>query len=140
MQRLAFWLSASTVLGSLLLISAGCGKQGKVWEFNNQVEGVVKLDGRPVADVFVQFVPEDSVEQGPISTAQTDARGHFHLKTQDEQEGAVLGKHKILVFTGRNENGSRLGPTIPSRYRTTRDTVALEVTVDKHSYDVELKR
>ncbi|CAN5207169.1 hypothetical protein BH10PLA2_BH10PLA2_37310 [soil metagenome] len=140
MHKSAFWRFSSVILGAALIVATGCGKQGKVWEFNNQVEGIVKLEGKPVANVLVQFVPVDPVEQGPISTAQTDAKGHFHLMTQDEREGAVLGKHKILVSAGRNENGSRAGPVIPSRYRTTKDTVGLEVTADRHSYDVDLKR
>jgi hypothetical protein len=140
MHAHTFRRSTSVILGALLLIVTGCGKQGKVWEFNNQVEGVVKLEGTPVAEVFVQFVPDDPTEQGPISTAQTDSRGHFRLMTQDERDGAVIGKHKVLVFAGRNEAGARVGAAIPARYRTVKDAVGLEVTPDKHSYEVDLKR
>jgi hypothetical protein len=130
----------SVLLGTLLLIVSGCGKSARVWEFNNQVEGIVKLEGTPVPDVFVQFVPEDPVEQGPISTAQTDSKGHFRLMTQDDRDGAVIGKHRVLVFAGRTESGARVGINIPARYRTVKDAVGLEVTPDKHSYDVDLKR
>ncbi len=130
----------SIILGAALLLATGCGKHGKVWEFNNQVEGVVKLEGTPVADVFVQFVPDDPTEQGPISSAQTDSKGHFRLVCQDDHDGAAIGKHKVMVFAGRNENGSRMGTAIPTRYRTVKDAIGLEVTADKHSYEVDLKR
>ncbi len=129
------------VLAASLLLASGCGKRGKVWEFNQQVEGVVKLEGAPLANVFVQFVPVDPEEQGPISQGQTDAKGHFTLVTNDDRDGAVIGPHKILVFAGRTETGARLGASVPPGYRTVKDTkLSLDVTADKHSYDLELKR
>lgn len=135
------WRASNVLLVALLLVSSGCGKKGKVWEFNNQVEGVVKLEGAPVANVFVQFVPADPEEQGPISRGMTDSKGHFRLATDDERDGAVIGKHKILVFAGRTETGARMGAAVPLTYRTVKDTkLSLDVTADKHSYDLDLKR
>ena len=129
------------VLAASLLLTSGCGKRSKVWQFNDQVEGVVKLEGAPLANVFVQFVPIDPEEQGPISQGQTDAKGHFTLATNDDREGAVIGQHKILVFAGRTETGARLGSSVPPSYRTVKDTrLSLDVTPDKHSYELELKR
>ena len=125
----------------LLPLGAGCGKKGRVWELNGQVEGVVKLEGTPLAHVFVRFVPNDPVEQGPISHGQTDSKGHFTLSTEDDRDGAVIGKHKILVFAGRTESGARIGSNVPPSYRTAKDSrLELEVTPDKHSYELDLKR
>jgi hypothetical protein len=71
----------------------------------------------------------------------TDARGHFRLATDDERDGAVIGKHKILVFAGRTDSGARMGSAVPPAYRTVNSTkLSLDVTADKHSYDVDLKR
>jgi hypothetical protein len=133
---------ASTILMiALLLLASGCGKKGRVWELNQKVEGVVKLEGAPIPNVHVQFVPEDPVEQGPISHGMTDEKGHFNLTTEDDRDGAVIGKHKILVIAGRTESGARVGGNVPITYRTVKDTKCeLEVTPDKHSYDVDLKR
>ena len=103
---------------------------------------MVKLEGAPVANVFVQFVPEDPEEQGPISRGMTDSKGHFRLATEDDRDGAVIGKHRILVFAGRTESGGRMGSAaVPPAYRTVKDTkLSLDVTADKHSYDLDLKR
>lgn len=135
------WRASNVLLVAILLTSSGCGKKSKVWQFNNQVEGVVKLEGAPLSNVFVRFVPEDPEEQGPISSGRTDSKGHFRLATDDEREGAVIGKHRILVFAGRTETGAREGSAVPPTYRTVKDTkLSLDVTPDKHSYELDLKR
>jgi hypothetical protein len=135
------WRALTILIIALPLVTCGCGKKGKEWTFNDQVEGVVKLEGAPVANVFVQFVPDDPEEQGPISRGITDAKGHFRLATDDERDGAVIGKHRILVFAGRTDTGARAGGNVPPSYRNVKDTkLTLDVTPDKHSYDVDLKR
>src|SRR5713226_4270226 len=83
------WRASNILTFAVLLVASGCGKKSKVWEFNQQVEGVVKLEGTPVGNVMVQFVPEDPVEQGPISRGVTDSKGRFKLATDDERDGAV---------------------------------------------------
>jgi hypothetical protein len=141
MTSRSLWRVSNIVLVAALLTATGCGKARKVWEFNDQVEGVVKLEGAPVANVFVQFVPSDPEEQGPISRGMTDSKGHFRLATEDDRDGAVIGTHKILVFAGRTESGARMGSAVPPAYRTVNSTkLSLDVTADKHSYDVDLKR
>jgi len=104
--------ASNIVLIAVLLVSSGCGKGRRVWQFNEQVEGVVKLEGAPVANVFVQFVPADPEEQGPISRGMTDSKGHFRLATEDDRDGAVIGPHKILVFAGRTDTGARMGSAV----------------------------
>jgi hypothetical protein len=123
-----------------VLAVAGCG--GKTWTMNDNVEGIVKLDGTPVPRVTVQFWPDDPQVQGPSSSATTDDKGHFQLACDDGRTGAVIGKHNVVVIVGRTETG---GPTtnlpVPPAYRLASQTpLQVQVTVDQHTYDLELKR
>ena len=89
-------MSISRVLMPLLAITAittfGCGGGGvKIVP----VEGTVKLDGKPLDRIMVEFWPES---EGPRSFGETDSEGHFVLTTDDgKREGAAVGSHKGLV-------------------------------------------
>jgi hypothetical protein len=93
-------------------LSAGaCASRAELGE----VEGTVVLNGKPVADVEVMFLP-DPVEgtTGPRSTGITDANGHYLLVCDDQRPGAVVGKHRVVV----TELKSRL-PAAPRGPRAT---------------------
>jgi hypothetical protein len=118
---------------------AGCGK---TWSQNNSVEGTVKLEGTPVPNVTVQFIPDDPKTQGPMSTGTTDEKGHFQLNCSNGKPGAVIGKHNVVILVGRTESGGAASNlAIPAVYKVATQTPAqVDVTADSHSYDVELKR
>jgi hypothetical protein len=134
----------------LLLLAAGCGP---TWTMNQQVDGVAKLDGKPLANVRIQFVPDvDPKVQAPTSTATTDAEGRFQLNCDNQKPGAVIGKHNVLVFVGRgdsaqaNDPDAKPGqaaagkiPPVPTFYTVAAKTpLQVEVTADKHSYELNL--
>jgi hypothetical protein len=79
---------AAVAIG-LLLVCAGCGAQR-----TSPVEGVVLLDGKPVAGASVQFVPQD---KGRDATGETDKDGHFALSTFQPRDGAVPGSYKVII-------------------------------------------
>ncbi len=81
------WFSVLCIAALLL----GCQKGPKT----GTVEGVVTLDGQPLADVMVTFTP---VEGGMASTGMTDNSGKYTL-VYPGGKGAVLGKHKVSVRT-----------------------------------------
>ncbi len=89
-------LSVRSIWGASLLCSGlfltGCGGDSvKV----APVEGTVKLDGKPIDKIMVEFWP---VSEGPRSFGETDAQGHFKLMTDDgKREGAAVGNHKIIL-------------------------------------------
>ena len=64
--------------------------------------GTVTLDGEPIGNVSVAFTPES----GRPAAGATDAAGHFELSTFDAGDGAVLGKHKVVL----SENVSDTAP------------------------------
>jgi hypothetical protein len=76
------------------VIAGGCGNRVPL----GQVEGTVRLDGRPLEDVAVTFLA-DAAEgtPGPHSTGKTDAAGHFQLRCEDGREGAAVGSHRVIV-------------------------------------------
>jgi hypothetical protein len=135
---------------ALLLLAAGAGcAGGKSWSYNEQVEGTVTFDGTPLANAVVQFVPDvDSTYQAPVSSGQTDAAGHFTLTCEGKKPGAVLGKHNVLVYQGRDagrgndEGAGEAGPVrraarVPAAYTTPLQTpLKVEVTPDQHTYDL----
>ena len=85
-------------LSALFIIAVlGCGgSDGLKVEY---VEGTVTLDGQPVAEASVMFVPTS--ESPTIETAMgiTDTRGVYKLSSMNgrPQAGAVEGEYKILV-------------------------------------------
>src|SRR5262249_16822671 len=83
----------------LFALAAGCSSNN--WVRNEQVEGTVKLDGKAVPNVMVQFVPTgEPKKQPPISHATTDEKGHFVLMCENNKSGAVIGKHSVLIIAG----------------------------------------
>jgi hypothetical protein len=110
----------SVVLGLLL---AGCGGRGahKV----APVSGRVKLDGEPLANATVQFVPVGgAADQAPppSSVGVTDKDGHYFLvlSNASKTKGAVVGKHKVMITLG-SESGSNdtvrtFHKQLPQRY------------------------
>jgi len=73
---------------------AGCGPRHEL----GKVEGTVRAGGQPLANVLVTFLPEGSGDSAaPRSLAQTDAAGRYTLQTESQQQGAVIGKYRVLV-------------------------------------------
>jgi hypothetical protein len=130
------------LVGALALAAFACGGKAKQWTFNEVVEGTVTLDGAPVANVLVQFVPNmDPTLQAPQSSGYTDEKGHFRLTCDNKRAGAVIGQHDVLVFAGRSEDPAKRPPAIPQPYSTVAKTpLHFEVTADQHTYDLKLNR
>ncbi|WP_437228290.1 hypothetical protein SH661x_000822 [Planctomicrobium sp. SH661] len=57
------------------------------------VKGTVTMDGQPLSGVSISFQPES----GRPSFGQTDAGGRYDLKYTIDQQGAVLGQHKVSI-------------------------------------------
>ncbi len=87
-RRLAACLAAAVAL------AAGCRKEAKLVP----VAGVVRIGGRPAANIAVQFLPDDLAgEPRPTSFATTDSDGRFRLIVQGGKEGAVAGGHAVIL-------------------------------------------
>lgn len=122
-------------------ITAGCGRGDR--PDLGSVSGTVMLDGAPLADAYVQFLPE----KGRPSTCRTDANGRYTPVYIRSISGACLGRNAVFISTLQNEpatdsvNGKVVPKSperVPARYNV--DT-QLEVDVQPGSnrFDFELK-
>jgi len=81
---------ATGLFAAGLVAFCGCGKAGYV-----TVHGVVLLDGEPVPEASVAFVPEDP--HGENATGYTDEEGRFVMKSTSV-EGVKPGKYKVRIL------------------------------------------
>lgn len=88
------WRMFSLLIALVSLIATGCGKSSTLAE----VEGTVKLRGQPLPSVQVEFIPDPANgTKGPRSVGITDESGHFQLVCDNQRDGAVAGRHLVVV-------------------------------------------
>jgi hypothetical protein len=93
----------SALVASIVVLAGsapGCGRKLV------PVEGVVTLDGQPVADAQVTFILDG--EDGPAREGKTDAAGAFAVE-------AMPGQYKIVVFK-RQVGPHPMKSALPERY------------------------
>lgn len=90
-------LILTACLPAVLFFANGCGGSGRP----NLVEatGTVTLDGKPVEEAMVSFMPdpETATDYKRPSIAVTDANGKFTLGTYDKTDGAPTGKYLVVI-------------------------------------------
>lgn len=125
------------------LLATGCNESGLNLA---PAEGVVTLDGQPVADAGVLFVPSDP-SQGLPAMGVTDAAGAFSLRTVND-DGAVIGDYRVSISKSEQSlqpvPGSRalrhiVKRHVPEKYEGA-DTSGLTATVaeDKNHFEFPL--
>lgn len=94
------------------------------------------MDGRPLANATVVFIPENGRPAG----ATTDADGRYVLNFTHGRRGAIPGKSSIRISTLRDptpgENGTAIPgskETIPAKYNS---ESTLEFTVEPKKRNV----
>lgn len=143
-------ITSSRLAGPALLAvwaaaSVGCG--GVKYE---PVEGTITLNGKPLDNAQVQFLPDPlQGTKGLRSTGVSDPEGHFKLTCDDGQVGAVPGNHRVLVQDlkqwegirpGREDSNKPLKPSrLPTRYTdATQTPLKVEVKPAVGSVKLEL--
>ncbi|MGL4464794.1 MAG: carboxypeptidase-like regulatory domain-containing protein [Planctomycetia bacterium] len=76
-----------------LVLAVGCSG-GPAMPKTAAVKGVVKMDGKPVANAAIVYYPESG---GRAASGKTDAAGAFTLTTFKPNDGALLGPHVVAV-------------------------------------------
>lgn len=74
------------------------------------VSGIVQLDGEPLVGGIVNFQPlvvGSGVNAGPGSTSRTGTDGRYTLATIPGKPGAVVGKHRIRIYSYNAETAKR---------------------------------
>jgi hypothetical protein len=103
------------IVASLLpfLTAIGCS-EGQRYKLT-AVEGYVNVDGKPVSNVMVQFLPDKkSGKKCPTSSGVTDEFGHFELTTTDGRPGAVIGMCMVTLVELNEAERGRVDPADPS--------------------------
>jgi hypothetical protein len=72
------------------------------------------MDGKPLADATVVFVPEN----GRPSGARTDEDGHYVLNFAQQRKGAIPGTSTVRILTMRDADRDENGQVIPGRKET----------------------
>src|SRR5262249_28652126 len=109
----------------------------------------VKIDGIATAGLVVEFLPDpDAGTHGPRSSGTTDAEGRFHLVGDNQQDGAVIGSHRVLIqdtrsfppVRGREGKAALIPPSrVPERYRKATDTpLRQEVKAEPQTITLEV--
>jgi hypothetical protein len=85
----------AVVLATAMLVQVGgCGSKQEYGE----VEGVVTLDGQPLANAEVVFLPDpEKGNTGRRSIALTDAQGRYRVSSDAGRAGAPLGYHRVCI-------------------------------------------
>jgi hypothetical protein len=90
MKRLRSWC-CRVLVGFLAWGVIGCGGEGKPIK----VKGTVTLDGQPLPNGMVTFIPVE--KDGRHATGMTGADGSFQLTTLSADDGAFPGQYKVAV-------------------------------------------
>ncbi len=86
--------NALLVTALLSILSAtGCG--GSNLPKTVPAEGLVTLDGSPVADATITFISEGTTYH---ATGSTNAEGKFSMRAFSEKTGAVPGNYKVEIL------------------------------------------
>ncbi len=104
------------VLVVVMLAAGGCGPHGETTAI---VRGKVTYKGKAVPNGTVNFIPV----KGPAATGEIQPDGSYTLTTYKSGDGAVLGKHKVIVVA-MQDMGSVLPesrnplppPIVPMKY------------------------
>jgi hypothetical protein len=115
------------------------------------VSGSVSLDGQPLAGGIVNFQPivaGPGATAGPGSTARIGTDGRYTLATIRGEAGAVVGKHRVKIYSYNAETakqdangGPREREKVPPKYNYKSD-VTFDVPVegtDKADFSLEAK-
>jgi hypothetical protein len=89
--RMNWQKSVVCALAAVLVVVFGCG--GPSTPKTVKVTGTVTLNGNPVPNASVAFIPEN----GRAASGRTDAQGKFTLSTFGTNDGALPGPHKVAV-------------------------------------------
>lgn len=77
----------------LMFLLVGCGGNPNL----SSVTGTITLDGDPLPNAFVKFVPTSG---GTTSFGKTDAQGRYEMMFSDAEMGAWQGENRIEIRTG----------------------------------------
>jgi len=126
----------SALIAISLLAIVGCGdSRGDL----APARGNVKLDGQPLADALVEFVPQDG--KGVVSLGRTDKSGNYSMMASRTAVGATRGANRVRITTFEILDDGGKQKVVPERLPTKYNSASeLTVTVKprRNTFDFEL--
>ncbi len=108
-----------------------CGGGGIAPPELGPVTGKITLDGAPLTDASVTFMPE----KVRASSSMTDSDGKYELVYIRDEKGAAIGPHKVVVSKLINEK-----EVIPEKYNTeTELTAVVKAEANEFNFDLTSK-
>ncbi len=103
-------LKVALALGCCIV--SGCGKNEKTNRLPVfKVGGTIVYKGKPVTGADVTFF---CVEKDKSAFGRTDEQGHFKLTTYASNDGAVAGKHVVVVQKLEQPQNTFVEPPVDS--------------------------
>src|SRR2546423_11392567 len=90
-----------------LLFGCGDGRPKRV-----PVAGHVLIDGKPLTSGSIQFASD----AGRASQGKLDHDGHFSLSCYEENDGALLGTHKVAIASSKDISPVEVRWFAPTKY------------------------
>jgi hypothetical protein len=120
----------------VLSVLAGCGRSDMA-----AVSGKVTLDGQPLENAFLEFVPTG--DKGSVSSGRTNAAGEYELMFSRDTRGAFLGPHKVRITTkeitvDEKQREVWLPEKVPARYNAQTE-LTRDVEPGENRFDFDLK-
>jgi hypothetical protein len=83
------------LVSAALIFLAGCGQQP-----SGEITGVVTLDGQPMPDIEVRFLPDpEKGTTGRHAAARTDVQGRYRLVVDKVGRDTVpVGFHRVCLY------------------------------------------
>ncbi|MEM8945388.1 MAG: hypothetical protein AAGD11_09405 [Planctomycetota bacterium] len=131
LQFLSYRLAAAMIV-VCIFATLGCsdGRPKRV-----TVSGTVLIDGQPLTQGIVQFVPEGSRP----AAGKIDASGRFTLTSYDGGDGVVLGTHRVMVAAKEVISESKVKWLAPPKYADLRNSgLSFEITEPTDDLTIEL--
>jgi hypothetical protein len=143
----------ATVLAVVLIaLASGCGKARPALL---PVEGIIRLEGRPLRKVVVRFIPTSDASPARIAVGVTDESGRYTL-TCNGKPGACAGANHVVVTEAelpplpKDQRGHpQVGPyfeslggrPLPRQYANLIDSpLTADVQAGRAQYDFDLTR
>jgi hypothetical protein len=120
------------VVALVVLLGLVIGCEGRTKRV--PVAGQVLIDGQPLTTGYIWLEPADDRPAG----GAIDAQGRFRLTTYDENDGCVLGTHKVTVTSTKQLSPTQMQHLIPPTYRDS-SLSDLTVTIDKPTDDLKIE-
>jgi len=101
-------------LAGILLLALTCWGCGPGGPEIASVEGKITMDGKPLPNAAVVFIPENGRPAG----ATTDSEGNYVLNFTAGRQGAIPGKNTVRITTLRDPSETEDGKPIPGSPET----------------------